>query len=163
MCHTCGCATSLSAKRFAQETEEHWHACPLSWGRQHGLSPAQFNNHVAKVLVNLGDFAAACHFHRSLRLHVNKESMPRIYALTSTWLAEAQCRLGHVEQACQTWSGALDLIDGIQSSQTAEAKRSMNRELIVRLAGCDGGGPPGLWRHAYVSPTIRCSGQHMLS
>jgi transcriptional regulator with XRE-family HTH domain len=96
------------------------------WAGMHGLSPAQFNNHVAKILADLGDHKGAEeHFSRSLWHHLDPVAQPRIYALTSAWLAEAQCRQGHVEKACVTWSDAFGRMAGIQSSRTQEAVRSM--------------------------------------
>jgi len=101
-----------------------------TWAGLHGLSPAQFNNHVAKTLVDLGDYAGAEeHFNRSLRLYLDPVTMPRIYALTSTWLAEAQCKRGHVEEATRTWSDAMSLMGGIRSSRTQEAVGRMKQML----------------------------------
>jgi tetratricopeptide (TPR) repeat protein len=101
-----------------------------AWAGLHGLSPAQFNNHVAKTLVDLGDYAGAEeHFERSLRLYLDPATMPRIYALTSTWLAEAQCKRGHVEQAARTWTDAVAMMEGIQSARTQEAVSRMKQML----------------------------------
>lgn len=100
------------------------------WAGMHGLSPAQFNNHVAKVMIDLGDLKGAeDHFKRSLTHYLNRDTMPRIYALASTWLAEVQCMQGKVELACSTWSEAFKLTEGIQSTRTIEAKNNMRRML----------------------------------
>jgi tetratricopeptide (TPR) repeat protein len=101
-----------------------------SWAGLHGLSPSQFNNHVAKILVDLGDYKGAEeHFSRSIKLYLNPTSQPRIYALTTTWLAETQAKRGHVEQACQSWADALSRMDGIQSARTQESVRTMKQML----------------------------------
>lgn len=100
------------------------------WAGIHGLSPAQFNNHVAKVMIDLGDYKAAeAHFRRSLTHYIDRDTMPRIYALTSAWLAEVQCLQGRVELACATWTEAFRLAEGIQSNPTLEAKKNMRRML----------------------------------
>jgi hypothetical protein len=85
---------------------------------------------VAKVLTDLGDHAGAEeHFSRSVRLYLDPVTQPRIYGLASTWLAESQCRQGHVEQACVTWRNAFDRMNGIQSSRTQESRVVMKRML----------------------------------
>lgn len=100
------------------------------WAAMHGVSASQFHNHIAKTLVDVGDYAGAEeHFSTTLRHHLDPASQPRIYALTSTWLAEAQCQRGHIEQACRTWTDALSRIDGIQSSRTADAVKTMRQRL----------------------------------
>lgn len=100
------------------------------WAAMHGVSPSQFHNHIAKVLVDLKDYAGAEeHFSTSIRHHLDPATKPRIYALTTAWLAETQCRRGHVERACQTWTTALEHMNGIQSSRTAEAVKTMRQRL----------------------------------
>jgi hypothetical protein len=101
-----------------------------AWAGLHGRSPAQFNNHVAKALVELGDFAGAEeHYRRSVRLHLDPVNQPRIYALTMCWLAEAQIRQGHLEQACASWSDAVNRFEGIRSARTQESVRTMKQLL----------------------------------
>jgi tetratricopeptide (TPR) repeat protein len=101
-----------------------------AWAGMHSANASQFHNHIAKVLADLGDYAGAEeHFEQTLRYHLDPTAKPRIYALTSAWLAEAQCQRGHVERACQTWSGALQRMKGIQSSRTTETVITMRRML----------------------------------
>ncbi len=101
-----------------------------SWAGMHGLSPAQFTNHVAKILADLGDLAGAEeHFTRSVAYYLDPVAQPRIHVLTTTWLAEVQCRRGYLERACGTWSDALSRMDGIRSARTRDAVRTMTRML----------------------------------
>ncbi|WP_412748525.1 hypothetical protein [Krasilnikovia sp. M28-CT-15] len=99
-----------------------------NWTGMHSANASQFHNHVAKVLVDLGDFAGAEeHFTQTLRHHLDPTTKPRIYALTSAWLAEAQCTGGHIERACHTWWNALDRMSGIQSSRIVESVATMRQ------------------------------------
>jgi tetratricopeptide (TPR) repeat protein len=101
-----------------------------AWAGMHGISPAQFNNHVAKILTDLGDHKGAEeHFSRSVRLYLDPVAQPRIFGLASTWLAESQCRQGHVEHACGTWADAFTRMNGIQSSRAQESVTTMKRML----------------------------------
>jgi tetratricopeptide (TPR) repeat protein len=101
-----------------------------AWAGMHSANASQFHNHVAKVLADLGDYAGAEeHFAQTLGHHLDPDTKPRIYALTAAWLAETQCRRGHVERACQTWAGALARMNGIQSSRTVEAINTMRQML----------------------------------
>ncbi|WP_143162681.1 hypothetical protein [Couchioplanes caeruleus] len=101
-----------------------------TWAGMHSANASQFHNHVAKALVDLGDYTGAEeHFTQTLRYHLDPTTKPRVYALTSAWLAEAQCNRGHVERACHTWANALDLMNGIQSSRTKETVTTMRQML----------------------------------
>jgi hypothetical protein len=101
-----------------------------AWTTMHGYSPAQFHNHVAKTLMDLGDFRGAQeHFSRSVKDYLDPVRKTRIFGLTHAWLAEAQCRQGQVEQACQTWSEAIRWMQGVQSTRTRDAVRTMKRML----------------------------------
>ncbi|NUT31514.1 MAG: hypothetical protein HOV79_00415 [Hamadaea sp.] len=100
------------------------------WAGIHGTSPAQFHNHTAKVLADLGEHAAAeAHFATAIRDGLDPVSKPRVYALSQTWLAEAQVRQGHLDQACETWGSALDRFGGIQSNRARDAVKSMRGHL----------------------------------
>jgi len=97
-----------------------------AWAGVHGVNAAQFHNHTAKVLADLGELGAAEeHFTRSIRHYLDPVAKPRVHALASTWLAETQCQRGHIEQACRTWTDALARVGGIQSARTREAVGTM--------------------------------------
>jgi len=54
---------------------------------------------------------------------------PRVYALTLADLAEVECAQGSVEQACDTWTRALDGMAGVRSARTMDAVRAMRAQL----------------------------------
>lgn len=96
------------------------------WAGIHGVDRGQFNNHTAKTLADLGEHGAAERaFDASIRHCYPVATMPRIHALTTAWKAVEQARQGHVEEACRTWSGALDVMAGIQSHRTLAAVKEM--------------------------------------
>ncbi|MBQ1047802.1 hypothetical protein KBX50_04770 [Micromonospora sp. C51] len=102
---------------------------PPAWMTVGGSRTARIASHIADTLVALGDHAGA---ERQLRAAVacwNPTTHPRVYSLTLSRLAETQCRRGHIDQACVTWSKALEGLAGIQSGRAATAVGTMRAAL----------------------------------
>jgi hypothetical protein len=51
--------------------------------------------------------------------------------LTLTDLAETQCVQGKIDQACATWAGALNEMNGVRSARIGDALGLMRRHLAV--------------------------------
>ena len=80
------------------------------------------------TLRDCGDLEGAVReFRRSVR--TRKAAFPRTHAVTLGYLGEIQARQGGIEQACETWSRALDLMDGVRSGRTVQTAQHMRRAL----------------------------------
>ncbi len=83
----------------------------------------------AYTLRDFGDLhGAAREFRRSVRIR-NSTAFARVHVVTLGELASLQVRQGAVEEACATWSRALDAMDGIQSARTRRVASDMRQAL----------------------------------
>lgn len=99
------------------------------WASLGGPAEARLASQSGKTLAGLGDLRGAeRQFARSAACW-DPVTHPRIRALTLADLAELQCARGNVEEACATWSRALDAMDGVASARTRDAVSSLRHAL----------------------------------
>lgn len=98
-------------------------------GRVFFFGEASLAHETACTLRDLGDLpAAAAQFRRSV--HTRKAAtFTRTHAVTLGYLGAVQARQGSVEEACATWSQALDAMDGIRSGRTRQVAVDMRAVL----------------------------------
>jgi tetratricopeptide (TPR) repeat protein len=76
-----------------------------------------------------GDLPGALRqFRHSVRIR-NATTYARIYARTLGDIGAVQARQGNIEEACTTWSRALDAMDGIHSARARNTVANMRRAL----------------------------------
>ncbi|MBF9071876.1 Tat pathway signal protein [Streptacidiphilus sp. NEAU-YB345] len=99
------------------------------------FTEASLAHETACTLRDLGDLdGAVSEFRRSAR--TRGAAFPRTHAVTLGYLGEIQARQGNIEQACVTWSRALDLMEGIRSGRTIQTARQTRSALSpYRLRG----------------------------
>jgi tetratricopeptide (TPR) repeat protein len=99
------------------------------------FTEASLAHETACTLRDLGDLEGAVReFRRSAR--TRGSAFPRTHAVTLGYLGEIQARQGNIEQACATWSRALELMEGIRSGRTVQTARQMRSALSpYRLRG----------------------------
>ncbi|MDT3398414.1 Tat pathway signal protein [Streptomyces sp. B1866] len=83
----------------------------------------------ACTLRDSGDLAGALREFRHSARTRNAKAFPRIHAVTLGQLGSLQVRQGNVEEACSTWSQALDTMDGIRSARTRQTAQDMRAAL----------------------------------
>ncbi|WP_236653319.1 Tat pathway signal protein [Streptacidiphilus melanogenes] len=92
------------------------------------FTEASLAHETACTLRDLGDLDGAVReFRHSAR--TRGAAFPRTHAVTLGYLGEIQARQGNIEQACSTWSRALDLMEGIRSGRTIHTARQMRSAL----------------------------------
>jgi tetratricopeptide (TPR) repeat protein len=94
-------------------------------GRVFFFGEASLAHETACTLRDTGDLAGAQReFRRSVR---TRKSTPfaRTHAVTLGYLGAVQARQGSIEEACATWSRALDAMDGIHSARTRAVVANM--------------------------------------
>jgi tetratricopeptide (TPR) repeat protein len=99
-------------------------------GRMFFFGEASLAHETACTLRDLGDLAGAIRwFRRSVRTR-KAATFTRTHAVTLGYLAAVQVQQNDVDQACATWSSALDSMDGIRSGRTRQVATEM-RELLA--------------------------------
>ncbi|MFF8841193.1 hypothetical protein ACF08N_00450 [Streptomyces sp. NPDC015127] len=99
------------------------------WAALWGSASACVGNHTAKTAEHLGSYdVAERHFSHAVWNRSGGEHR-RITALSVAHTGTMQCRQGLVEQACDTWEQALELMDGVRSARVTRAVAGMRREL----------------------------------
>ncbi|MFC4565022.1 tetratricopeptide repeat protein [Nocardiopsis mangrovi] len=91
------------------------------WASLGGPAEARLTNQGGKALTALGDLIGAEEQYRRSAACWNPATHPRIHALTLADLGEAQVRRGHLGEACDTWSTALDSMAGVRSARARDA------------------------------------------
>lgn len=89
---------------------------------------ASLAHETAATLRDLGDLKGAeVAFERSVRTR----ALPfaRTHAVTLGYLGDVQVRQGHLDDACHTWTRALDAMTGIHSGRTRDTVVQMRRSL----------------------------------
>lgn len=100
---------------------------------------ASLAHETAATLRDLGDLKGAeAQFKRSVRTRALPLAS-RTQAVTLGYLGAVQVRQGKVDLACETWTRALDSMDGIQSGRARDVVVQMRRSLSPVLQR--GGGP----------------------
>ena len=90
---------------------------------------ASLAHETACAIRDTGDFSgAAQEFRRSVRTR-KASAFTRTHAVTLGYLGSVQARQGNVEEACTTWSAALDSMDGIRSARTRQTAVDMRSSL----------------------------------
>jgi hypothetical protein len=98
-------------------------------GRVFFFGEASLAHETACTLRDLGDLTgAAREFRRSVRTR-KAATFTRTHAVTLGYLGSVQARQGGIEEACATWSSALDAMDGVRSGRTRQAARDMSSVL----------------------------------
>ncbi|GFE25752.1 Tat pathway signal protein [Streptomyces nigrescens] len=93
------------------------------------FSEASLAHETARTLQAAGDVAGALReFRRSVRTR-NGAAFGRTHAVTLGLLGQVQAERGSIEEACATWSRALDSMDGIHSGRTRQTVVDMRRAL----------------------------------
>jgi hypothetical protein len=93
------------------------------------VGEASLAHETACTLRDTGDLAGAMReFRRSVRTR-KAATFTRTHAVTLGYLGAVQARQGGVEEACATWSSALDAMDGIRSGRTRQAAVDMRSAL----------------------------------
>lgn len=89
---------------------------------------ASLAHETACALRDSGDLGGALReFRHSVR--TRQAAFPRTHAVTLGYLGAIQAQQGGIEQACATWSRALDLMDGVRSGRTVQTARQMRAAL----------------------------------
>ncbi len=103
-------------------------------GRVFFFGEASLAHETACTLRDMGDLAAATkEFQRSVRTR-KAATFTRTHAVTLGYLGAVQARSGGIEEACGTWSEALDVMDGIHSGRARQVVRDMRSSLSVYQA-----------------------------
>jgi hypothetical protein len=90
---------------------------------------ASLAHETACTLRDTGDLVgAAREFRRSVRTR-RAGTFTRTHAVTLGYLGAVQARQGNVEDACGTWSRALDAMDGVRSGRTRQVAFDMRAVL----------------------------------
>ncbi|BDT96996.1 helix-turn-helix domain-containing protein [Nocardia sputorum] len=89
------------------------------------FSEASLAHETACALRDAGDLAgAADQFQLSVRKR-QATAFTRTHAVTLGYLGTVQAHSGELEQACATWTSALDTMDGVQSGRTRKVARDI--------------------------------------
>jgi hypothetical protein len=98
-------------------------------GRVFFFGEASLAHETACTLRDIGDLPGAVReFKRSVRTR-EAATFTRTHAVTLGYLGAVQARQGAIEEACDTWSSALDMMDGIRSGRVRQAVRDMRSGL----------------------------------
>ncbi|WP_330249658.1 helix-turn-helix domain-containing protein [Nocardia sp. NBC_00565] len=96
------------------------------------FSEASLAHETACALRDSGDMAGAA---EQFQLSVRKRkatTFTRTHAVTLGYLGTVEARSGELEQACATWTSALDAMDGVRSGRT----RNVARDIRTTVAPC---------------------------
>ncbi|MGC9667819.1 Tat pathway signal protein [Planosporangium sp. 12N6] len=90
---------------------------------------ASLAHETACTLRDTGDLSGAVReFRRSVRTR-KAAAFARTHAVTLGYLGAVQARQGNIEDACATWSSALDAMDGVRSGRTRQVATEMRSVL----------------------------------
>lgn len=110
------------------------------WAAVTGPARATVASHTAKTFAALGDHVRAEAHYAAAAGRRDPGGYRRIHALTLTQLAEAQAAQGNADEACATWSVALDHMLGVSSDRHLKAIARMRN----RMASFGRRGVPGV-------------------
>ncbi|MFD7161603.1 hypothetical protein ACFV9C_43960 [Kribbella sp. NPDC059898] len=121
-----------AAARALVRAESNLHAATVGDnepGRIFFFAEASLAHETACTLRDLGDLDGATdQFRRSVQLR-EAANFRRTHAVTLGYLGAVQARQGAVEEACATWSTALEAMDGVQSGRTRQTVVDMRSAL----------------------------------
>jgi transcriptional regulator with XRE-family HTH domain len=90
---------------------------------------ASLAHETACTLRDIGDLSGALtEFRRSVRTR-KASTFTRTHAVTLGYLGAVHARRGEIDQACSTWSTALDVMDGIHSARARQTVVGMHAAL----------------------------------
>ncbi|MEV0458721.1 Tat pathway signal protein [Catellatospora methionotrophica] len=93
------------------------------------FSEASLAHETACALRDTGDLTGAVReFRRSVRAR-KASTFTRTHAVTLGYLGAVQARQGAIDEACGTWSKALDAMDGVHSARARQTVVDMRRAL----------------------------------
>jgi hypothetical protein len=93
------------------------------------FAEASLAHETACTLRDSGDLRGSVRaFRRSVRTR-KVSAFTRTHAVTLGYLGDVQARQGGIEEACATWSTALDAMDGIRSGRTRQVASGMRSVL----------------------------------
>ncbi|MFD9794086.1 Tat pathway signal protein [Streptomyces sp. NPDC059070] len=93
------------------------------------FAEASLAHETARTLWTLGDLDGALReFRRSVQTR-KADTFSRTHSVTLGYMGAVQAQQGNVEAACETWSRALDAMDGIHSGRARETVINMRRVL----------------------------------
>ncbi|WP_240033331.1 Tat pathway signal protein [Micromonospora globbae] len=94
-------------------------------GRVFFFGEASLAHETACALRDTGDLAGAtAQFRRSVKTR-KASSFTRTHAVTLGYMGAVQARQGEVEEACATWTRALDAMEGVRSGRTRQVASEM--------------------------------------
>jgi len=99
------------------------------WALTWGPPVASVYSRTAKVYETLSDHRAAAEQYAHAATSRPADTYARIVSLDLVASAEMHLRRGGIEQACATWSQALDHMDGVRSTRTRKAIITMRGHL----------------------------------
>lgn len=106
-------------------------------GRVYFFSEASLAHETGRTLFSGGDVRGAeSALSRSVRVRA-KQPFARTHAVTLGYLGEAQAARGNLDQACATWSDALDAMDGVRSARARQTVETMRGILQPAALGAD--------------------------
>ncbi len=93
------------------------------------FAEASLAHETACTLRNMGDLGGAIReFRRSVRTR-KAISFTRTHAVTLGYLGSVQAMSGSIDEACATWSRALDAMEGVNSGRTRQVAKEMRATL----------------------------------
>ncbi|MFI0743082.1 hypothetical protein ACH4PU_34165 [Streptomyces sp. NPDC021100] len=99
------------------------------WALAWGPPAATVHSRTAKVFETVGDRPNAAKEYATAAASRPGATYARIIALDLVAQAEQQAQQGSFEQACATWHRAIETMDGVRSTRTRKAVRSMRSDL----------------------------------
>ncbi|MFD9631833.1 hypothetical protein [Streptomyces violascens] len=99
------------------------------WALVWGPPAATVHSRTAKVFETLGDRPNSARSYATAAASRPGATYARIIALDLVAQAEQQAKQGGIEQACATWSRAIDTMAGVRSARTLKAVRSLRSDL----------------------------------
>ncbi|MGW2866454.1 hypothetical protein [Streptomyces sp. NPDC001205] len=99
------------------------------WALVWGPPAATVHSRTAKVFETLGDRPNSARSYATAAASRPGATYARIIALDLVAQAEQQAKQGGIEQACATWSRAIDTMAGVRSTRTLKAVRTLRSDL----------------------------------
>ena len=121
-------AIAQAEQALALLAADHGDEVPF-WAMAWGPPAASVYSRLAKVFETLGDHRTAAEQYARAAASRPAGTYARIVALDLVAEAEMQLKRGSIEQACATWSKAMDHMDGVRSVRTRKAIANMRSEL----------------------------------
>jgi hypothetical protein len=99
------------------------------WALAWGPPAAAVHARAAKVFETLGDRPGAADQYARAAASRPVPTFARVVALELAAQADMQHGQGHIEQACNTWSQAIDTMQGVHSARTRKAVTGLRRSI----------------------------------